>query len=305
MTLLVGFGTPSYVLYDVQKFVRGKTESFDYGWPIFTICCFAGIVFLMFVVRRDRYARLKPLWERPLALILLVLSMPLMAFVSLLIKFESPGPTVYRQERIGRNRRRTERRRSSDGNFFCDRRKADRRGRDLAGRPFIIYKLRSMVNDAEKKTGAAWSTGDGDPRVTRIGRIIRKTHIDELPQLYNVVLGQMSFVGPRPERPAFIEELSRAIADYHDRLQVLPGITGLAQVRQQHDESVEDVRKKIQYDRQYIRNASLLYDIYIALQTVGLMFHLFGSLFGERTDKKTAPRTPDVVLSGNRQLDNG
>ena len=172
------------------------------------------------------------------------------------IKLDSPGSLFYSQERVGINRRRRRVRTSS----------ADRRKIVQPGRPFRIFKLRTMRNDAEAN-GPQWAKA-GDARVTRVGRFLRKTRLDELPQLWNVLKGDMSLIGPRPERLCFIAELEREVPFYHDRLLVKPGLTGLAQVRNGYDESIESVRRKVEYDRQYIRNCGPLTEIGILLETV-------------------------------------
>ncbi len=172
------------------------------------------------------------------------------------IKLDSPGSLFYSQERVGINRRRRRVRTSA----------TDRRKVVQPGRPFRIYKLRTMRNDAEAN-GPQWAKA-GDARVTRVGRFLRKTRLDELPQLWNVLKGDMSLIGPRPERLCFIAELEREVPFYHDRLLVKPGLTGLAQVRNGYDESIESVRRKVEYDRQYIRNCGPLTEIGILLETV-------------------------------------
>ena len=124
-----------------------------------------------------------------------------------------------------------------------------------------------MKVDAEKETGPVWAQED-DPRLIRFGKIIRKLHLDELPQFFNVLKGNMSIVGPRPERPIFVKELSKEIKEYKKRLHVKPGITGLAQIRHKYDETIEDVKKKIKFDLLYIRKMCLMVDIRILLQTI-------------------------------------
>jgi len=153
----------------------------------------------------------------------LVLAFPLWCLIAVAIRLESRGPVFYQQERVG-----------------------------LDGRTFRMYKFRTMVADAERITGPIWCT-DGDPRVTRLGAILRSTHLDEVPQFFNVLRGEMSVVGPRPERPALVERLAVTIPGYEDRCSVLPGITGLAQVRSGYDRSIGTVRRKLRYDRYYIR----------------------------------------------------
>ncbi|MBI1749154.1 MAG: TIGR03013 family PEP-CTERM/XrtA system glycosyltransferase [Acidobacteria bacterium] len=175
---------------------------------------------------------------------LLVLVLPLLPLIALLIKLTSPGPVLYKQKRVGRN-----------------------------GHVFFCYKFRTMRPDAEADTGPTWA-GDDDPRITKIGRILRSTRLDEIPQLWNVFKGDMGFVGPRPERPEFIEWLSREIPYYNLRHLVRPGITGWAQVSYQYGASLEESREKLQYDLYYIKNISMAFDLYIIFQTVKIV--LFG-----------------------------
>lgn len=187
--------------------------------------------------------RLKRVLDLLMAFTLLLLTSPLVLLAALAVKLESPGPAIYRQTRVGQN-----------------------------GRLFTVYKIRSMRNDAEK-SGARWATVK-DHRVTRIGRFLRLTRIDELPQLCNVIFGDMSFIGPRPERPEFIEELEKAIPFYNLRHLLRPGITGWAQVMYRYGASVEDAVQKLQYELFYIKNYSIWLDFSIALKTVKVV--LFG-----------------------------
>jgi exopolysaccharide biosynthesis polyprenyl glycosylphosphotransferase len=170
----------------------------------------------------------------------LVVGLPLWLLVAVCIRFESHGRILYRQERVGKD-----------------------------GVRFIMLKFRSMFEDAEKG-GPRWAD-KRDPRVTRIGRFLRQLHIDEVPQFWNVLKGDMSLIGPRPERPVFVERLTREIPLYKRRLKVRPGITGWAQVKHKYDESVDDVRKKVQYDLFYIENMSLRMDFKIILSTLSHM----------------------------------
>lgn len=170
----------------------------------------------------------------------LVLGFPLWLLVALAIKVESAGPVLYVQERVGK-----------DGVLFS------------------MYKFRSMRQDAEK-SGPQWAN-KRDPRVTRVGRILRQLHLDEIPQFWNVLRGDMSLIGPRPERPVFVEQLSREIPLYKRRLKVRPGITGWAQVKHKYDESIDDVRRKVKYDLFYIENMSLRMDFKIMLNTLSHM----------------------------------
>jgi lipopolysaccharide/colanic/teichoic acid biosynthesis glycosyltransferase len=200
--------------------------------------------------------------ERLVALLGLIVISPLMIAIALAIKITSPGgPVLYRQERVG-----VDRRRSGDlpghGDSGGDRRKM--RG---YGKVFWVYKFRSMIPDAEKKTGPVWAL-DRDPRITGIGRILRKLRLDELPQLFNVIRGEMRLIGPRPERPHFVEKLVTDIPEYPQRQKIPPGITGLAQVEREYDASVDDVRKKVKYDIFYVKHRSGLMNLKILLKTI-------------------------------------
>lgn len=172
----------------------------------------------------------------------LLLLSPLLLITSLLIKLTSKGPILYSQVRVGKN-----------------------------GRHFKIYKFRTMKVDAEQATGPVWASKN-DNRITPIGSILRKSRIDEIPQFVNVLKGDMSLVGPRPERPMFVDQLKTQICDYEKRLDVKPGITGLAQVWHRYDETLEDVRKKIKYDILYIKKACFWTDILILLRTFRVVF---------------------------------
>jgi len=176
-------------------------------------------------------------FDLAMAVTLVVLAAPLVMLVALAIKLDSPGPIFYRQERVGRN-----------------------------GKLYTLWKFRSMAADAEKD-GAVWAKIN-DERVTRVGRFIRRTRIDEIPQVFNVLLGQMSFVGPRPERPVFVEQLKALIPFYALREMVNPGITGWAQIRYPYGASVDDARNKLEFDLYYIKNGSLFLDLAIIFHTV-------------------------------------
>jgi len=191
----------------------------------------------------------------------LLVLFPVFAILAVLIKLDSPGSVFYAQERIGMNRRRS-RKSPHTG--------TDRRRADSFGRPFKIYKLRTMVSDAEKHTGPVWASAQ-DSRITRLGNFLRKTRLDETPQLWNVLLGDMSLVGPRPERPSFVRSFAETIPDYPKRCQALPGITGLAQVKSHYDTSVDTVNRKLQYDLYYVRHGRLLLDLKIMAATVKVM----------------------------------
>jgi lipopolysaccharide/colanic/teichoic acid biosynthesis glycosyltransferase len=204
------------------------------------------------------------------ALVGLICLLPLFGLVGIAIKLDSSGPVFFKQERVGINRRRRVRRESPDSLLVSRRERDDRRVENSYGRPFMVYKFRTMVTDAEKRCGPIWATKN-DPRVTMVGRFLRKTRIDELPQLLNVLRGEMSMVGPRPERPFFIQKLTTEIDCYTRRLEVLPGITGLAQVEGGYDATVEDVRVKVNYDLQYIRSAGIRKDLVIMIKTISVV----------------------------------
>jgi lipopolysaccharide/colanic/teichoic acid biosynthesis glycosyltransferase len=195
-----------------------------------------------------------------------VLTSPFWVIMPLLIKLDSGGPVFYQQERVGQNRRRKDRRAVIlDG---IERRSLlDRRTKGSYGKSFMIVKFRSMCQDAEKATGPTWASKN-DPRVTRVGRIMRAARIDEIPQLINVLKGDMSLVGPRPERPFFVQELDAKVKDYTARFNAKPGITGLAQVEHKYDENLADVSRKVTYDLRYIRSWSIFQDLRIIMKTV-------------------------------------
>ena len=195
------------------------------------------------------------------ALALIALS-PLLVVVAILIKLTSRGPIFYMQARVGLDRRRSP---ESDAEHMYDR-----RIRNLGGRAFMIYKFRSMTFDAENRSGAVWAT-QSDARVTKIGRILRKTRIDELPQLINVLKGDMNIVGPRPERPSIFSRLSEQITEYPSRQRARPGITGLAQINQSYDACLDDVRRKVRFDLEYLERSSLLEDLRIMALTIPVM----------------------------------
>ncbi|MGL4573197.1 MAG: TIGR03013 family XrtA/PEP-CTERM system glycosyltransferase [Burkholderiaceae bacterium] len=181
------------------------------------------------------------------SLALLALTWPVIVVTAMLIKLESRGPVLYRQERVG-----------------------------LSGRSFQVLKLRSMCSDAERDGVARWATSN-DSRVTRVGRVIRKTRIDELPQLFNVLKGEMSFVGPRPERPVFVQKLSEDLAFYDVRHTVKPGITGWAQVRFSYASTLDEAKKKLHYDLYYVKNHSLFLDVVILFQTIRVILFQVGA----------------------------
>jgi lipopolysaccharide/colanic/teichoic acid biosynthesis glycosyltransferase len=195
----------------------------------------------------------------------LFLALPFFIFVPLLIRLDSPGPVFYKQVRTGRDRRRRERRVAGLG-AGLERRHSDRRQRNLFGKPFFIYKFRTMTNEAERRSGAVWASAD-DPRITNVGRWLRKYHIDEIPQFWNILRGEMSMVGPRPERPEIINKLTAVVPEYRQRLHVKPGLTGLAQICLGYDSCLEDVKRKIHLDLLYISNPSIHLYLRILLHT--------------------------------------
>jgi sugar transferase (PEP-CTERM system associated) len=196
------------------------------------------LIFSEGFVKTPRTEIIKRSFDIVVSLVGLILALPLMILAAVAIKIESAGPIFYRQPRLGQN-----------------------------GCVFILNKFRSMHQDAERDTGPVWSA-ERDPRITRVGAILRRTRLDELPQLFNVLIGDMSFIGPRPERPEFVAELQKEIPYYMERLAVKPGITGWAQVRYEYGSSVEDAVEKLQYDLYYIKNLSLFLDLLIVLSTV-------------------------------------
>ncbi|MFK7818817.1 MAG: sugar transferase [Planctomycetaceae bacterium] len=202
---------------------------------------------------------------------LLLVTSPVMLTFAALVKLTSPGPLIYKQLRVGLNLResaKTDRRQKDVGPpEGVERRVAvDRRIKQNFGRPFVLYKFRSMRVDAE--TNGAQLAAKNDPRVTRIGRFMRLTRIDELPQLINVLKGDMSLVGPRPERPFFIEQLSDQIPNYLNRLGLKPGVTGVAQVLNGYDNDIESFRRKVAYDLLYLQNCCTWNDFKILLRTI-------------------------------------
>lgn len=224
------------IIPDLYEILSGQARTVQlYGFPLI-----------------DINPQLMTDWERAakriidivVSFLMLVATIPITIATAIAIKVESDGPVIYKQERSGIN-----------------------------GKVFKVYKFRSMYQDAEKRTGPVWSQKD-DPRITKVGRFIRRVRIDELPQIWNVFKGEMSLVGPRPERPFFVEQLAKEIPYYKRRLRVRPGITGWAQVKHKYDESIEDVKTKLQFDLFYIENMSLKTDIKILFRTVFVV--LFG-----------------------------
>jgi lipopolysaccharide/colanic/teichoic acid biosynthesis glycosyltransferase len=225
-----------------------------------------------------------------LALTLAVVALPILLVVAVLVTLTSRGPVLYSQTRLGKG-----------------------------GRPYRIFKIRTMVVDSEKN-GACWSV-PGDPRVTRLGRFLRRTHLDELPQLWNILRGEMSLVGPRPERPEFVPALERAIPRYRERLAVRPGVTGLAQVQLPADTDLESVKRKLQYDLCYVERCGLWLDLRIflatALKMAGVSFAALARIFflpcpvaavppsqgaaAEVSEQESAPARASIPTAGGGQ----
>ena len=186
---------------------------------------------------RRRFQEFKRAFDCITSFLGLLLALPILASAVLFIKAVSRGPVFFKQKRVGKD-----------------------------GELFTIYKLRTMHLDAERETGAVWAR-ENDPRLIPFGKWIRKMHLDEIPQLWNVLQGEMSMIGPRPERPEFVSQLQKTIPDYEKRLSVKPGITGLAQVWHKYDETIQDVRKKVKYDLLYIKKMCLWVDLRIFAKT--------------------------------------
>jgi lipopolysaccharide/colanic/teichoic acid biosynthesis glycosyltransferase len=197
-------------------------------------------------IRPTDYLRRKRVFDRLAGLVLLIPGLPIIGFLVLLVRMTSPGAGIYKQKRVGKN-----------------------------GRVYTMYKIRTMRSDAECKSGAVWAVAK-DPRITRLGRVLRKLHVDEFPQLFNVVRGEMSLVGPRPERPEFTTDLAREIPEYLDRLSMKPGVTGLAQIILPPDTDLDSVRRKLRYDLAYIERANLYLDLRILVSTFFRIFAISG-----------------------------
>ncbi|MCB9802537.1 sugar transferase [Candidatus Nomurabacteria bacterium] len=191
----------------------------------------------------DWFQIIKRIYDLFFAILFGLISLVFLPFLALLIKLESNGPLIYKQKRVG-----------------------------LGGKEFYAYKFRSMKKDAEKNTGAQWAK-EKDARITKIGKIIRKTRIDEIPQFWNIIKGEMSFVGPRPERPEFVEILKQEIPFYNERHLIKPGLTGWAQINFPYGASIEDAKEKLQYDLFYVKNQSIALDISIILKTINTIFN--------------------------------
>lgn len=219
------------------------------------------------------YYRWKARVDFVLALFLLILSAPVILVAAALVKLTSCGPAFYSQTRLGLN-----------------------------GVPYRILKLRTMVHNCEKLSGPRWATVN-DPRITAVGRFLRRTHFDELPQLWNVLRGDMSLVGPRPERPEFVPALDHAIPHYRQRLSVRPGVTGLAQIQLPADSDLDSVRRKLTCDLYYIQQASFALDFKVLMSTafhvLGVPFSVAKALFrvpsGMEDDTAGGPSSPSEI----------
>jgi len=224
------------IVPDLYEILSGQARTMQlYGIPLIDI---------MPELMPEWEKKLKRLMDLIVSLIIILITMPVWLITAVAIKLESKGPVFFTQERCGQN-----------------------------GSVFRMIKFRSMRKDAEKLTGPVWSQKD-DPRITGVGKIIRKVRIDEIPQMINVLTGDMSLVGPRPERPFFVEKLAGEIPYYKRRLKVRPGVTGWAQVKHKYDETIEDVKIKLRYDLFYIENMSLRMDFKIIFRTIFVV--LFG-----------------------------
>jgi lipopolysaccharide/colanic/teichoic acid biosynthesis glycosyltransferase len=221
------------------------------------------------LLRTGWYRHTKAVTDFTLAALLSILALPVVLIAALLVKLTSRGPAFYTQTRVGQQ-----------------------------GRLFTIYKLRTMIHNCESLTGPRWAI-PGDPRITRVGWFLRVTHLDELPQLLNVLRGEMSLIGPRPERPEFVAELERALPAYWQRLQVRPGVTGLAQVQLPPDTDVNSVRRKLAHDLYYIQHLGPWLDLRLLIATafhaLGIPCHTINRLLGI-PDQAEVERTMQPAL---------
>ena len=215
-------------------------------------------------VPSNGYLIVKRVMDVSLALVLLVLTAPIILVACLLVRLTSRGPALYSQTRVGRG-----------------------------GRPFTIWKIRSMYHNCESFSGASWSR-KGDPRVMPIGRFLRRTHFDELPQLWNILKGDMSLIGPRPERPEFVPQLESAIPRYRERLLVLPGVTGLAQIHLGPDTDLSSVERKLAFDLYYIKALGFWVDLRVLLATA---VHVIKPFVADKWFFRLSPQTCAGALS--------
>jgi exopolysaccharide biosynthesis polyprenyl glycosylphosphotransferase len=218
--------------YDTQRTPRARAPE-----PTTMALFGSGLLGMIISFVRRTYAFAKRFFDIVASIVGIIVLSPVLLITALLVKLTSKGPVLYSQVRVGRK-----------------------------GRLFKMYKFRSMRTDAEKETGPVWAA-ENDNRLTPIGDFLRKAHIDEIPQIINILKGEMSLIGPRPERPIFVEKFKEEISGYEQRLAVKPGITGLAQVWHRYDETVEDVKNKLKYDIKYIKNMCFWADINIILRT--------------------------------------
>ncbi|MFA6468663.1 MAG: sugar transferase [Bacteroidota bacterium] len=233
VSLSTGYDVSIKIIPDMYDIISGQARTNQiYGFPLIEI---------MPHIMQPWEESAKRLTDIIVSLLILTFSSPIWIFAAIAIRINSPGPLVYSQERVGKN-----------------------------GKLFRMHKFRSMYQDAESRTGPVWATTN-DPRITSVGKFLRKTRLDEIPQFYDVLRGYMSLVGPRPERPHFVELLSKEIPLYKRRLTVKPGITGWAQIKQGYDTSIDDVKSKVRYDLFYIENMSFRMDIKILLMTFYVM----------------------------------
>lgn len=228
-----------YLLY--RKFQKMRVGELPWEDRIFSVLGKSSLKKSVRVIR----ARLVLSWRRTVKRMLdftvslfgIIFSAPLMVLIALIIKLDSRGPIFFKQTRVG-----------------------------MRGKIFNMYKFRTMIQDAEAKTGPVWAK-ENDSRITRIGNFLRKTHLDELPQFFNVLRGEMSLVGPRPERPYFVQEFRKIIPHYERRLYAKPGITGLAQIKRGYDQTLADVKKKLKYDILYAQKVCPLLDFKLIAMT--------------------------------------
>ncbi len=245
MTLIDYKGTQDiYPLNDQQMTIEDRADIPKSRAPEPSTLALFGSGFFGMIISfvRKTYYIAKRAFDFVLSIIAVIVLSPLFLFAALLIKLTSKGPVIFTQIRVGKD-----------------------------GRLFKIYKFRTMRVNAEKETGPVWAAKD-DPRLIPAGKFLRKSHMDEIPQFFNVLKGEMSVIGPRPERPEFVDQLRKKIPEYERRLAVKPGITGLAQVWHRYDETIEDVKKKIKYDLLYIKKVCLWTDVRIFLRTFRVVF---------------------------------
>ncbi|MCK5581118.1 MAG: exopolysaccharide biosynthesis polyprenyl glycosylphosphotransferase [Candidatus Omnitrophica bacterium] len=223
----------------VEQTVKAKTRAPE---PSTLVLFGSGILGMFVSFVRKTYIMAKRVFDVVISVIAVIVLSPLFIVTALLVKCTSKGSIFYKQTRVGKD-----------------------------WKLFDMYKFRTMRVDAEKLTGPVWAA-ENDSRLIPVGKFLRKTHIDEIPQFFNILRGDMSFIGPRPERPLFVEKLKKEICGYEKRLQVKPGLTGLAQVWNRYDETIHDVRKKIKYDILYIKRMCLWTDLRIFLRTFRVVF---------------------------------